>query len=269
MRPRSFALSDASRAELDLMFTDLRALPNWGNGRDADTLFKMLVEHRDNRRCTETEAGLTVARDLEFSILPQDVMSARKEFFASRMAPNKLANSAAVPAVSLSAASGPVHDLQLPREFSLSISASVDPFSKRLCVRDLKLDFGQNGHQPPSDDPNADGNDPGDSGPVNDAAATATASVQIARHCGGGGEVVGAAGGSSGAVTRELDSSKMQSLLDRMQRVGAIQSHERGAEQQKEREIERIKSFIRHLESMDVDEAEEELDAELEKAAVM
>jgi hypothetical protein len=61
----------------------------------------------------------------------------------------------------------------------------------------------------------------------------------------------------------------MQSLLDRIQSIGAIQSHERGAEQQKEREIERIKNLIRRLESMDVDEAEEELDAELEKAAVM
>ena len=262
MRPRPFALSDASKAELDLMFTDLRALPNWGNGRDADTLFKMLVEHRDNRRCAETEAGLMVARDLEFSILPQDVMSARLEFFASRMAPKKNAKSE-------SAALGPVGDLQLPREFSLSISASIDPLSKRLCVRDLKLDFGQDGHQPPSDDPNGDGNDPGDAGPIDESAATATASVQIARHSGGGGEVVGAVGGSAGAVARELDSSKMQSLLDRMQRIGAIQSHERGAEQQKEREIERIKSFIRRLESMDVDEAEEELDAELEKAAIM
>jgi hypothetical protein len=61
----------------------------------------------------------------------------------------------------------------------------------------------------------------------------------------------------------------MQSLLDRMQSIGAIQSGERGAEQQKEREIERIRTLIRRLESMDVEEAEEELDAELEKAAVM
>jgi hypothetical protein len=269
MRPRPFVLSDASRAQLDLMFNDLRVLPNWGNGRDADTLFKMLVEHRDNRRCTETEAGIMVARDVEFSILPQDVLSARGEFFASRTAIKKSAQGSAVSSAAASAAAAPTGELQFPREFSLSINASIDPLSKRLCVRDLKLDFGRNDSQPPTADPNRDGGDAGDSGPIDAAAATATASVQIARHSGGGGEVVGAVGGSGGAASRELDSRKMQSLLDRIQSIGAIQSHERGAEQQKEREIERIKNLIRRLESMDVDEAEEELDAELEKAAVM
>jgi hypothetical protein len=254
MRPRPFILPDASRAELELLFNHLRELPNWGNGRDADTLFKMLVEHRDNRRCVEVEAGMHVARDTEFSILPEDVLSARREFIASRTVTKK---SMQVPSMA------PPINAGFPSSFAITIDASIDHSSKKLCIRNVKFD--SDGMR---DEPDLS-NDEGSSGPSDPAAATATASVQIARHVGGGGEVVGAVADAAGAATRELDVGKMQMLNDRIQKIGAIESHELGAEQHKRREIERIRTLIRRLESMDIDEAEEELDRELEKAAIM
>jgi hypothetical protein len=265
MRPRPFVLPDVSRAQLEHVFNDLRVLPNWGNGRDADTLGKMLVEHRDNRRCNETEAGTVVSRDVEFAILPQDVASARAEFFASREATKKSGKESAGKSDKVSASAASASQLRFPHDFSISIS--IDPLSKRLCVRDMKLDLGRDDDG--SDEPGMNGDDAGHSGPGNEAAATATASVQIARHNGGGGEVVAASGGGGAADGRELDPGKMAQLRDRIGRIAGVQSYEGGAEQQKEREIERIKTLIRRLESMDVDDAEEELDAELEKQAIM
>ena len=61
----------------------------------------------------------------------------------------------------------------------------------------------------------------------------------------------------------------MKRLKDQLQKIGAIQSNEPGAEQHKTREKERLKTFIRRLESMDVEEAEEELDRELRKQDIM
>ena len=46
-----------------------------------------------------------------------------------------------------------------------------------------------------------------------------------------------ASGGSGAADCRELDPGKMRQLLDRIERIAGIQSDERGAEQQKEREM--------------------------------
>jgi hypothetical protein len=267
MRPRPFCLTDASKTEIELTLNELRVLPNWGNGRDADTFFKMLVEQRDNRRVAETEAGTIVARDVEFDILPQDVEMARSEFFASRKPQakrQKLGADLASPGIAQPSTS--CESLQFPNEISISIHASIDPSSKRLRVRDVKLgDFsasaGSNGLSDHHDD----------SGPAElpAALATKTQSIYMARHRGGGGEAVGGCGADEDAAAPELDASKMKRLKDQLQKIGAIQSNEPGAEQHKTREKERLRTFIRRLESMDVEEAEEELDRELRKQDIM
>lgn len=256
IRPRPFLLEDTAKTHLEHMLDELRNLPFWGNGRDADTLCKMLVEHRDNRRCAENEAGVAVRRDVEFLILPQDVESAKNEFFASRKQVPAVA-----PVQSKASSSGSISAVQLPNDFCISVFASLHPQSNRLIVRDVLFDEKA---APPPPSPDSAGNAP-------DAAATATKtkSIEIMRHRGGGGEAVVSSGNFDAAADRELDPYKLKQLSDRIAQIGAIRSSERGAEQQKHKEIHRIQQLIKSLEAMDVEEAEDILDQELERQKVM
>jgi hypothetical protein len=89
------------------------------------------------------------------------------------------------------------------------------------------------------------------------------------RHGGGGGEAVVSSGNFGGSTDRELDPYKLKQLSDRIAQIGAIRSNERGAEQQKHKEIHRIQQLIKSLEAMDVEEAEDVLDKELERLMYM
>jgi len=218
----------------------------------------MLVEHRDNRRCAETEAGVAVRRDVEFLILPQDVESAKNEFFASRKQ-----SPAAASDQSKTSSPGSISAVQLPNDFCISVFASMHPKSNRLIVRDVLFD----GNPAPPPNPDSAGNAPAAGGDV--ATATKSKSIEIMRHGGGGGEAVVSSGNFGGSTDRELDPYKLKQLSDRIAQIGAIRSNERGAEQQKHKEIHRIQQLIKSLEAMDVEEAEDVLDKELERLMYM
>jgi hypothetical protein len=81
--PTPFVFDDDARAELETSLQRLRARPDFGNGRDAETLLKLTIESRDVRVGADPNQ-LRTSSDGKLLLMRSDVIDATNQMLASR-----------------------------------------------------------------------------------------------------------------------------------------------------------------------------------------
>jgi hypothetical protein len=81
--PTPFVFDDDARAELETSLQQLRARPDFGNGRDAETLLKLTIESRDVRVGADLNQ-LRTCSDGRLLLMRGDVIDATSQMLASR-----------------------------------------------------------------------------------------------------------------------------------------------------------------------------------------
>ena len=81
--PTPFVFDDDARAELETSLQQLRSRPDFGNGRDAETLLKLTIESRDVRVGADPNQ-LRTSSDGKLLLMRGDVIDATHQMLASR-----------------------------------------------------------------------------------------------------------------------------------------------------------------------------------------
>ena len=81
--PTSFVFDDDARAQLETSLQQLRARPDFGNGRDAETILKLTIESRDVRVGSDPNQ-LRTSCDGRLLLMLDDVVEATRQMLASR-----------------------------------------------------------------------------------------------------------------------------------------------------------------------------------------
>lgn len=81
--PTPFVFDDDARAQLETSLQQLRARPDFGNGRDAETILKLTIESRDVRVGSDPNQ-LRTSCDGRLLLMLDDVVEATRQMLASR-----------------------------------------------------------------------------------------------------------------------------------------------------------------------------------------
>lgn len=81
--PTPFVFEDSARAQLEASLQQLRSRPDFGNGRDAETLLKLTIESRDVRVGNDPNQ-LRTSPDGRLLLMRDDVIEATRQMLSSR-----------------------------------------------------------------------------------------------------------------------------------------------------------------------------------------